>query len=254
MPKLHELLAVDGQLKGQATAARTDLHNTFTKKPHHFTKRIREFVPVEDGRPAEREEQLDLQTTVPQELSWLQSLWAKALDISFAVADANMVAKADLVLEDGTTLLPGCPATALLELEKRAGEIQELVTAIPTLDPAKGFVPDPDSGTGVYKAREVVKVRTKKTSRAIVLYPATPEHPAQAQLVPEDVETGKVREQEWSSMLTVKEKGDMLERCEALRRAIKQARTRANAVDLDKPRAVGEVLLGYVFKNGNGKV
>ena len=87
---------------------------------------------------------MSIQTTVQKELGWIKGHMAKALDASFQVAEANTKARADVVLEDdaGTVLLKDVPATALLELEKRAVEIQQLVASIPTLDPAKGFTPD----------------------------------------------------------------------------------------------------------------
>jgi hypothetical protein len=252
MAKLHELLAVEGQLKGQAQATRTDLKATLEKKRHLFEKKVVTFHPNEENAQTVTEQQSDLQSTVPKELEWIAGIWSKALDVSFQVAEANRWALADVTLDDGTVLLKQVPATALLELEKRAAEIQELVSAIPTLDPAKGFRPDPDQGNYVYRARDVVKKRTKKVPRVITLAPATEQHPAQAQVINEDAEIGTITEQEWCALLTPAEKGDMLERAEALRRAIKQARQRANDVPLDttKMPAVGAALFGYVFRNG----
>jgi hypothetical protein len=253
MGKLHEVLAVESQLKGQAQATRTDLKATFEKKRHLFERKVVTFQPSEEGAQPVTEQQSDLQSTIPQELKWIAGIWAKALDVSAQVAEANTVARADVVLDEGTTLLAGLPATALLELEKRAAEIQELVAAIPTLDPAKGFKPDPTEGPHTHRARDVVKTRTKKVPKVITLAQATPEHAAQAQLITEDVGIGTLLEQEWSGLFTPAQKGDMLERAESLRRAIKQARQRANDVEVSKPtQSVGDVVFGYVFSGRNG--
>jgi len=255
MPKLHELLAVEGQLKGQAQATRTDLRATFEKKRHLFEKKILAFQPLEENMPVVIEQHSELESTVPKELDWIADVWRKALDVSYQVAEANTKARADVVLDDGTVLLTNVPATALLELEKRSAEIQELVTAAPTLDSAKSYVPDPDAGAGVYKAREVRTQRTKKAQRVLVLLQPTPEHPGQAQVISEDVPVGTVTAQEWSSALTIVQKADMLERAESLRRAIKAARMRANEVSLesDKLPTVGDKLFNFVFKGSNGK-
>lgn len=249
MAKLHELLAVEGQLKGQAEAARKDLMNTLAKKEHLFSEKRKTFQPNEAGREAIVEEESAIQTTVADELEWIAELWGKALDVSYSVAEANMSAVADVVLEDGTTLLTKVPATALLELEKRAGEIQDLIKTIPTLDPAKAFKPDGDRPRGTYRARDVRKFRTKKTFVPLVLAQATKEHPAQVKEGWEDQPIGTVVEQEWSALITPKAKGEMLERAEELRRAIKQARQRANDNDLPKDgqRKVAAVLFGYAF-------
>lgn len=247
--KLHELLAAEGTVKTQADKTRTDLLNTFDKKKHHFSEKTVTFVPSTEGAEKVTEEQLDLQTSVPQELKWIGDIWTKALDAAFQIAESNMGARADVILDNGRALIKGVPATALLELEKRAAEIQALVAAIPTLDPAKGFKPDPDRGTGIYKAREVIKTRTKKTIRPIIKYEATKEHPAQVDLINEDIPVGTIREQEWSGLLTTAEKGDMLARAEEVRRALKTARSRANEAEASKA-TVGTALLTYVFGNG----
>lgn len=252
--KLYEFLAIESQLKGQADAARKDLKNTFEKKRHLFEEKLVTFQSTEENVPEVTEAQSSIQTTIPSELDWIATLWGKALDASAAIDTGNTTAKADVTLDDGTVILKDVPATTLLDLEKRTAEMQDLVMAIPTLDPAKSFEPD-SQRKDTYRAREVRKTRTKKTQRAIVLYHATTEHPAQTQLIPEDVPVGTVREQEWSSLLTPKIKGEILERVEELRRAVKAARQRANdGISIETP-AVGSVLFQYAFKavKPNGK-
>jgi hypothetical protein len=145
-----------------------------------------------------------------------------------------------------TIIIKGLPATSLLELEKRMVEIQALVNAIPTLDPAKGFVVDPHKA-GTYKAREITKERKKKTNAVLVMYQATKEHPAQTQLVSEDIPVGKIREFEWSGLITPAEKADMINRVEILSRAIRKARSRANEVVVDTNKKIGSVLVRYAF-------
>lgn len=249
MPKLHELLAVDGQLKGQAEATRKELRNTFDKKRHLFEEKRVTFKSNDEGASAVTEQQSDLQSTVPQELSWIADLWSKPLDVSYQVAEANMKARADVVMEDGTMLLTNVPATALLELEKRAGEIQDLLMGVPTLDPAKGFTADTTRGANIFKARDISKTRTKKDIKVITLAPATEQHPAQAQMVNVDVATGSVLEQEWSGLITPARKAELLERIEAVRRAIKQARQRANDVEMAKTDlpTCGKAIFDYVL-------
>ena len=249
MAKLHELLAVDGQQKGQADATRKDLGNTFEKKRHLFEEKCTTFQSNEEGKLPVTETQSDIQSSIQKELKWIADLWSKSLDVSYNVAEANTAARADVVLDDNTILLMDVPATALLELEKRAAEIQELVTRIPTLDPAKGFAQDPDRAAGVYKAREVRKTRTKKTFVPLVLAAATKEHPAQVKEGYEDLPIGTIVEQEWSSLVTPKTKGEMLERAEELRRAIKKARQRANDTDIPtaKLKTVGASIFSFVF-------
>lgn len=247
MAHLHELLAVESSLEGQAAKCRSDLINTFEKKRHLFEEKTVIFAPLAEGEKEVVESQLDIQSTVPKELDWLSGHIIKALDISFQVAEANTKARADVVLEDDTILLKNLPATALLELEKRVGEIRDLVNAIPTLDPAKSFAPDPNRNN-IYKAREITKNRTKKTQKVIIKYEATKEHPAQTELVSEDAVVGKIREIEWSGLITPGQKANLLNRVDILSRAVRRARSRANEVEVDNNQKIGAVLIGYLFK------
>lgn len=247
MAKLHELLAVEGNLKGQADKTRGDLSATFEKKRHLFTEKRVTFTPNTEGATAVTEEQLDLQSTVRKELGWLSGIWSKAIDAGFQVDDANTQARADVLLDDGTIVLRNVPATALLQLEKRMNEAHELVAQIPTLDPAKGYKLDTDRGKDIYRARDDERVRTKKEVKVIVGAEATKEHPAQVQYINVDVPAGIIQTQEWSGLITPSEKASMFERVETLRRAIKQARSRANEQTVNVEATVGDTLLKFVF-------
>src|SRR5208337_1148010 len=134
MTKLHELLAVETNLENQANKCRADLADTFQKKRHLFEEKRLVFTPYEEGKPPQVEAQSEMTSTIVKELDWIQGHLAKALDASFQVAEANTRAKADIVLDDdkGTVVIKDVPATALLELEKRCVEIQQLIATIPT--------------------------------------------------------------------------------------------------------------------------
>lgn len=247
MAKLHELLAVQQTLHGQAEKTRKDLLVSFDKKRHLFSEKVVTFTPFEEAGKTTTEEQSDLQTTIVSELKWLAEIIAPAIDVAFQVDEANTSARADVII-DRQVILPKVPATALLQLEKRANELHEFVSAIPTLDPAKGFQPDPVRGVGISKAREVVKTRTKKTQRPLVLTPATDKHPAQVQLITEDIPVGTIQELEWSGLITPSEKAKLIDRAERLRNAVRQARARANEQSITQDdNKIGKVLLDYVF-------
>ena len=246
--KLHELLAVEGDLRTQAESCRGDLKNTFEKKSHHFSKKLVTVKPIADGAPDKVELQLDLQTTVHKELKWIGEKLAKSMDIGHQIDIANCSATADVVLEDGKVLLKSMPSTALLRLEHRITELRDLVHAIPTLDPAKGFALDDSQGDGIFRARDITKTRGQKIEKYIVVVQPTKEHPAQTAKINEDVPVATILEQEWSGLITVADKGDMLDRVEALLRAIKKARAVANSIEVDaRQNKIGDAILGFVF-------
>jgi len=251
MSKLHELLAVQGSLSGQASKVRQELIVTFEKKRHLFEGRMKSFTPNEEvtERINAIEEQQDVQSTVAQQIEWISKHLAKAVDIAYQVDAANTQAKADVVTEDGEILAKDVPATTLLQLEKRVGEWKELIVSIPTLDPAKGFKPDESRGKGYWKAREVTKFRTRKDKKPLVLYEATDKHPAQTQVMDVDTVIGTILEQEWSALITPKTKADLLDRVETLYRAVTKARSKANEQDTSvSDKKIGAGLLDYVFK------
>jgi hypothetical protein len=246
--KLFELLVNHGQVKGQAQTLRGDLMTSFDKKRHLFEEKLTTFQPIEENAKPVTEAQSDIQTTVAKELRWLaQEAWTRAIDSSRQIAEGNALARADIVLDDGTVLLANVPATALLELEKTSTEIHDLFKTIPTLDPAKGFRPDPAKGPGVSIARLVQKTRTRKVVKVIVKAPATDKHPAQTEMVTVDESAGTIQEQEWSALLTPAQKSEILARAEQLKRSVKTALQRANTVTLDPIPSTGAKVFEFVL-------
>lgn len=248
MARLHELLAVASNLRGQAEKCRTELVETFSKKRHLFGERIQTFIPLSEGAEAVTEEKSDIQSTVDQEMDWISAHLAKSLNVQYQISEANTQARADVELEDGRVVLRQLPATALLELEKALAEsIQPLLSAIPTLDPAKGFKLDSDRPHGIFKARDVEKPRTRKTKRVLIKYEATKEHPAQTETYDFDETIGAIRISEWSGMITPARKADMLDRCEQLLRAVKKARSRANEIEVDvAKKSIGKEVMDFL--------
>jgi len=94
----------------------------------------------------------------------------------------------------------------------------------------------------------MVKPRTQKTKKVYIKYDATDKHPAQTELVDEDVPTGTILEQQWSGLITPSLKADLLDRVETLYRAVVKARSKANEHNLEKQEKIGAELLDYVFK------
>ena len=246
-PSLHELLAVETHLENQSNKTRTELAATFEKKRHLFEEKSVTFTPLAENARVETTIQSTIQTTVAEELTWLAPYLVKALDASLQVAEANTLARADVVLETGETIATAIPATALLELEKRVAEVKTLVEAIPTLDPAKGFQTDATHAKRAFKARDIRKPRTQKVKEVLVAAPATEQHPAQCHVYDKDVVVGHTEEMEWSSLITPADKADIISRVEIMARAVRAARSRANNITVDTTKHIGQALLDYVF-------
>lgn len=245
--QLHELLAVSNSVDTQALKLLNELiQTTFEKKIHHFGKKVTTFIPNGENQAPVIEQQSDIQTTVKKEIDWFAPHAIKRIDLEATIGEANTVARANVVLEDGTIFLENVPATTLLELEKRFAELQRLALAIPTLDPAKGF--RPDEQTGLWHARDIVKTRTKKAPKVLVKYEATAQHPAQTEVFQEDVPVGTLNESEWSGLITIAQKSAIINRVEDLLRAVKVARSSANNTIVEHQK-IGKKIFDYIFRD-----
>ena len=80
-----------------------------------------------------------------------------------------------------------------------------------------------------------------------MLYDATPEHPAQTQLITEDVVIGHWTTTYFSGAIPRPKKRRFLERITELQEAVKFAREQANSQEADEQR-VGRKLLTHVFR------
>ena len=93
----------------------------------------------------------------------------------------------------------------------------------------------------------VVKTtKMKKVQKPLVLYPATEQHPAQTQLVTEDVTVGTWNTVKYSGAITVQRKKQLQRKIRDLIKAVKFAREKANGHEVTD-RAAGEIVFGYLF-------
>lgn len=251
MGKMHELLAVEGNLVGVFTKVVKEASVTFTKKPDHFQehhKELRMFDSDREYEEAAAEEYKAMVTTVDDKLEYVWGHVTNYVDLLMQKEFTNREATADLEV-DGQVIATGLPATFLLSLEQRLTKVRELYETIPTLAPGITWEKDDTRGKGVYKAREPeIRRKTEKAIKHKVLYEATKEHPAQIAEWSEDSHIGDFTTKRWSGMLSSAEKSDLLRRLDKLIMAAKKARMRANTVEVVDTR-IGQKLYNYIHGN-----
>ncbi|MEM7183323.1 MAG: hypothetical protein AAF518_20590 [Spirochaetota bacterium] len=254
VPLLHEILAIEQELKGNAERSRSQLVDMFRSKQSHFTGIKRTYRPFSvdeaqgetSGEKVEAETQLV--TTVPNELENAFQEIRKAIDLNYQIDKANTEAKADITI-DGVTLAQEVPATFLLQLEKRLREIRLLFKEIPCFDPVRIWNTDPGADKKhVLRADPVTTIRKRKTRKYKVMYEATKEHPAQVDIVEVDEPVGEIKSYEWTGMLSSRKKNELLEQVDKLLEAVKRARSRANEVEIEQENKVAEKLISYLLK------
>jgi len=242
MGKLHEIIAVEPELKSEATRLLAEVGALFTQGQIRLVGMVRKYSPLEDTGEKFPDEIAELATTVRDELRQLRATFGRWMDATVQKEITNGRTTADVIV-DGEVILKGLPAPALLNIESKLAALRGVYAAIPTNDPTERW--EFDGQQGVYVSTPKDSYRTKKVTKALVLFPATPEHPAQTQAVVEDVREGVWTNTKRSGMLSPSEKRALLERLDSLARAVKTARQRANDTEADTTR-VAEAMFAFI--------
>lgn len=241
MGKLHELLAVEGDLKSRSQQAKSQIVKLSTDGTSRLLGKAITYQ-VAEGEDERVAEVTELSTTLQEELSLFLDTYGKWVDAALQKEITNREATADIII-DGKTIFADLPATALLNLESKLSEIRAVYEAIPTNDLAERW--EWDEGREHYVSTERVTYITKKVPKVLVLYEATEEHPAQTESFYEDVRIGTRMTTLHSGMLSPKEKRERLGRIDRLLQAVKKARQRANDIEV-KEENIAKTLFDFI--------
>lgn len=243
-PRLHELLAVEQDRKGNAERSRSQTLDTFRSRQNHFIGLRRTFKPftVDEAQGEFGGERVEADTrlvkTVPEELGHLFASIGEAMDVGFQVDEANTEARADLEFQ-GEVIAEQLPATFLLQLEKRLREVRSVLKEVPTFDPVRIWSADPEADKKhVLRAEPVLTIRKQRTRKYNVMYDATEHHPAQIDVVEIDEPVGEIRTYDWTGKISPRKRTALLEQADALIEAVKRARSRANAVEVNPEKKI----------------
>jgi hypothetical protein len=236
MTKLNQIIAIEKGIKAKSYAEVSELHK-INKKAELFNGFDKQYRPRDDNDdeklPAERKR---VQFTVSGMLDRNAKATSELINVTARKDYTNCVAAANVVV-DGKTIITNAPVSFLLFMEKQLTDMNTFISELPVLDEGEDWTKDVNSG--LFKSRVISTHRTKKISKPIVLYNATPEHPAQTQMVTEDVIAGFWEQVRMSGAMPKPDKEQMQARVVKLLNAVKQAREAANMAE-----AVGEVDIG----------
>lgn len=242
MPKLHEVVAVATGKKSEVQKFVTSGYHDL-QKPELFDGLRKTYQPIEEGGeqlpPESKNPQLDLNKIIRDS----RETWSEFFDVAATVDAGNQKAKADVIV-DGVTVAKDVAVPTLLFLEKQLGDVKSFIEKLPTPDRAERW--SYDASVGMLTTEPVKTGRTKKVQKALVLYQATKEHPAQTQLITEDVLAGYWTTIKYTNKIAAEKKAAALARVGKLIDAVKVAREQANTTSIEKVR-IGDSLLGFVF-------
>ncbi len=242
MPKLNQILAIENGIKTRVYADFTELHQA-TQKPALMNGFHKAYQPRDEDGETYPPESQKVQHNAAEVLERVAAGLTELFDITAIKDYANCAARADVVV-DGRPLIKDVPATYLLFLEKQLSDLHTFVAKMAELDAGSDWNVDP--GTGLFKTEPTATQRTKKLQRPIVLYDATEHHPAQTQLITEDVIAGQWVTIKYSGAIPAPRKKQLLGRIEKLTNAVKFAREQANAVETTEQK-VGRHVFDYLF-------
>lgn len=248
---IHELIPAENDRVNAANSLVDEAVTTFTKRNDHFLGHVRKVAMFDADREAENTTDVkEVVDTVPGKLDHVWKALVKAIDITATKDNSNTSseARADVIV-DGEVVLSDIPATALLSLEKKLGQLKGLYQTIPTLDPSLAWEPDSSAAmSGVYRtAHQQEAYKTEKVLEHKVLYEATKEHPAQIEKYTVDRNVAKVTVNRQSGMVSPADKAAWLARISSLQTAVRSARQRANmAAVLDLK--VGKAIRDFIHK------
>lgn len=242
VPKLHEVVAVATGKKAEVQKSVTDSYHLL-QKAELFDGLRKVYQPIEEGGEQLPSESKNPQADLRKVVADAKGRWRELFDVTMAVDAGNQVAKADVEV-DGKVLAKDVPVPTLLFLEKQLGDVKAFLEKLPVPDPAERWAHD--SATGLLATEPTKTGRTKKVQKPIVLFPATEQHPAQTQLITEDLLAGYWTTIRYTHRVSADKKSVALDRVGKLLDAVKVARERANSTEVSK-REIGESLLGFVF-------
>lgn len=241
--KLSQVIAIEKGIKSRVTAE-VDKIDKAAQKSTLFDGFIKTYKKRDDADEDIPQQRQKVQMSASQAIETTSKLLTEMFDVTAQKDWANQGARADIEFE-GETILSNVPATFLLFLEKQLTDLHTLIGRFPTLDPAEDW--KLDGGQGIYKTEPSLTSRSKKVQKPLVLYPATDKHPAQTQLITEDVTVGTWEQTKFSGAIPEVERRTLLTRIEKLQHAVKYAREHANLAPAPEQK-VGEKILGLVFK------
>ena len=228
--QLHQLLAVENEKKSTATSMLAEQMKTFKDKASHFDGETRKYTKQVEDSQSLPDEHKEVVTTVGERLEYTLGFIGDAIDIQVQKEETNAsgVAVAELKVDD--IELGTFSATALLQLETQLKSLRSLYNTIPTLDPVKKW--KYNTQNGLYETGQEITYRTEKKPKVIVLHPADQKHPAQTQLIQEDLQVGMWEKSFASGRITLLQKSQLLGNIDKLINAVKKARSIANNAEV----------------------
>ena len=244
---LAQVVGVEKHLRKKDNEVGSDLKKR-VQVPSLVTGRTKTFRPKDDNLPPEQyghDEYQQVALTVEDALKEAGGYSAAALNVIATKDRTNQVATANVEFRSAV-LLRDVPISHLLFLENYLIEWRTFLFVLPVLDPTRKWEED-DGRQGLWKSAIEVTDRNLPSKVPVVLYPHTDKHPAQVQLVDQAVHVGWFDNQILSGAVTRDRKKHLLDNCDELISAVKDAVARANKTEAIEEAQEGPALMAALL-------
>lgn len=228
--RLNQIVAVERDVKKSAYGNLTKDHHLMQKAALVNGETAVYNPKDENGQQLPPETKL-IQLKVEDELKAAAEKMIPLWDLTLTKDIGNKSTDAEVVLPNGITL-GRLPVPTLLFLEKQLQDLHTFAAKLPTLDPDQNWAwSDPK---GCYVTEPITSVKTAKAQVPLVLVAPTKEHPAQSQMIVQDIIVGEWTKTKMSAAITEERRRVLVGRIETLQRAVKQARETANLAEVEE--------------------
>jgi len=243
--RLNQVIAIEKSTKAKSQQGVDEIFK-LAQKPSAFdgfVKTYKKRDETDDDVPPQTQH---VQANAVKLLRQIAERWIPLFDVTATKDFSNCHATAHLTVPavSGEIIMADVPVTYLLFLEKQLTDMYTIVSKFPTLDPSEAWTFDVNTAT--HRTEPTLTTRTKKVQRGLVLHPPTKEHPAQTQLITEDVSVGTYEHTKFSGALPAPDKEKLLRRIVELQSAVKSAREEANMVEAQQV-SIGEAVFNHIF-------
>lgn len=235
--KLCQIVALVAGKKSRTDKAVTSAYHTLQKEDL-LNGLSRTYSPKNEDGEQLPPEMKHVQVKAMDVLTEACKEWEDLFDLVASQDWANTKACADVTV-DGVVLIEKAPVTYLMFLEHRLTDVRTMLDKLPTLDPAEQW--EYDTNKDCFATDPKDSVRTKKEPRVITKAAATDKHPAQTELIYDDVAVGLWTRVLFSGKIPAQEKAAMLDRVGKVIDAVKVAREEANSIEAEMKKVAGPV-------------
>ena len=242
MPKLHQIIAIEEDLKNKTGAAVAVLEREVSQADN-FNGLSRVYRPKDENGEQLPAESKRVQHDALKQIEKFVAAKSELVDLTATKDHANMGAYGSVEI-DGKTLIENVPVTHLMFLAKQLEQFKSFVEKLPVLDTAEEWKSDPS--TGHWRTDVTTRHRTEKLQEFKLITEATDKHPAQVAQLSKDVTIGYWDQTKLSAALPAFWKAALIKRIDDLIVAVKLARGRANEVDAVRQH-IAEDLFTYLL-------